>query len=270
MKGIYAYYDLHNKYYVYVGKDSNIAHNRRHHEDKRFSCYDEQPFNRILQNNPERYEYHRLIELPDDIPNNFLNDLEFYFIDLFKTYAYENGDKHVFNFTKGGDGTSGYRHTDEARKKMSEAHKGKTISEETRKKMSIVKSGENHPMYGKHHSEETRKKISIVKSGENNPMYGKCGENHPNYGKHFSEETRKKMSIAQSGENHPNAKYSLWDITCVHYNKQTMFQHNREPNPCKCFSLKYGGKDVPMGGFYDFLTVEIINGLIQEAIQNDE
>ena len=37
---------------------------------------------------------------------------------------------------------------------------GKHHSEETRKKMSEANKGENNPMFGKHHSEETRKKMS--------------------------------------------------------------------------------------------------------------
>ena len=63
----------------------------------------------------------------------------------------------------------GRRHSEEARKKMSEAKKGKYI-------------GEKHPMYGKHPSEETRKKLSEAKKG-----------------KRHSEEAKKKMSLQKTG-----------------------------------------------------------------------
>ena len=43
-----------------------------------------------LQNNPERYEYQRLIELPDDISDDFLNNLEEHYIEELKTFAYDN------------------------------------------------------------------------------------------------------------------------------------------------------------------------------------
>lgn len=50
--------------------------------------------------------------------------------------------------------------TEETRKKLSEAHKGKIINEETRKKMSKSNSGVNNGFYGKKHSLESRQKIS--------------------------------------------------------------------------------------------------------------
>jgi group I intron endonuclease len=45
-------------------------------------------------------------------------------------------------------------------KKAAEKNRGRKMSLETRKKMSIARSGKNHPFWGKCRSEETRKKIS--------------------------------------------------------------------------------------------------------------
>ena len=42
-------------------------------------------------------------------------------------------------------------------------------TEEARKKMSEAKKGENNPMWDKHLSEEARKKMSEANKGENNP-----------------------------------------------------------------------------------------------------
>ena len=55
--------------------------------------------------------------------------------------------KPRFNFTDGGGGTSGFQHSEETKKKMSENMKG-----------------ENNPMYEKTVSEETRKKISEARN----------------------------------------------------------------------------------------------------------
>ncbi len=72
------------------------------------------------------------------------------------------------------------------RTKCSEAMKGKTHSEETKRKMSEALKGENHPNFGKPLPEESKQKISEAQKGESNHFFGK---NH-------SEETRRKMSEA--------------------------------------------------------------------------
>ena len=177
-KGIYCYIDNKDNQVVYVGKDSNIDKKKRHRQHLTPSNYNEQPINRILQNNPNRYIYQVLWEI-DDCTDNHLNQMEIFYIKKYNPQ---------FNFTEGGDGSSGFRYSEESKKRMSEARKGKTHSLKTRKKMSESKKGENHPMYGKTHSLETKKKISEANKGENNPMYGKT----------HSEKTRKKMSEAQN------------------------------------------------------------------------
>ena len=181
-KGIYCYIDKKDNQIVYVGKDSNIDKNKRHRDHLALSKYNEQPINRILQNNPDRYIYQVLWEI-DDCADSHLNQMEIFYI---KKYDPQ------FNFTEGGDGASGFKHSEETRKKISENNarywQGKTLSEETRKKMSEANKGENHPMYGKPRPEETRKKISEALKGENNP----------NYRKPLPEKTRKKMSEAQN------------------------------------------------------------------------
>lgn len=58
-------------------------------------------------------------------------------------------------------------------KRVSESLKGKTLSEEHKKKISETRKGENHPFYGKHFSEEHRKKLSESHKGKYK------GENHP-------------------------------------------------------------------------------------------
>ena len=74
------------------------------------------------------------------------------------------------NLTNGGEGTS-----------------GAVVSVETRKKLSVAKSGENNPQFSVPRTEEQKKKISETKSGkctgENNPNYGRTGKKHPMYGR---------------------------------------------------------------------------------------
>jgi group I intron endonuclease len=76
------------------------------------------------------------------------------------------------NATNGGEGISGFKHSEETKDDMSKSRKGihfrKTydISQDTRLKMSVAQTGRKH-------SQEVRKKISEANTGQNNAMYGK-------------------------------------------------------------------------------------------------
>ena len=77
-------------------------------------------------------------------------------------------------------------------------HLGKQHSEESRKKMSEAKKGKPSWIKGKHRSEETRKKISDSKNG-----------------KHHSVETCKKMSESHKGKHwYNNGVTSIQTETC--------------------------------------------------------
>jgi group I intron endonuclease len=82
-----------------------------------------------------------------------------------------------YNLTSGGDGF--LEPCDELKKKLSNSHKGKTQSEETKKKRS--ESLKKAYFEGRHSgvknktwkwSEDSRKEFSDLKKGKNNPMYG--------------------------------------------------------------------------------------------------
>lgn len=78
------------------------------------------------------------------------------------------------NMTDGGDGSSGYRHTNAALQKMSAIKKGKRPesligyrhSDETRKKMSESHKGKPNHQLGRKASEETRRKQSNAHKGK--------------------------------------------------------------------------------------------------------
>ena len=75
--------------------------------------------------------------------------------------------------TKIGKAHKGKVVSEETKKKMSEAHVGKKLIEETRRKMSEAQKGRKH-------SEETKEKLSKKKIGDKNPMKNMVGGKHPN------------------------------------------------------------------------------------------
>ena len=132
-------------------------------------------------------------------------------IELIREWNTTNRDKG-YNITLGGEGGNGYKHTEEARKKISEAGKGKTHTEEHRKKISEANKGHgvtketrekiSETLKGQTLSEETRKKIS-----KNNAKYW--------YSKTLSEEHRKKLSEARKGKYEGKNNPSATKVYCV-------------------------------------------------------
>ena len=153
-KGIYCYIDKKNHKIVYIGRDSHLHSRQRDIAHKKSCNYNKQKINQIIQNNPDRYLYKILWE-KDECTDNHLNQMEIYYISKYNP---------KFNFTDGGDGISGFKHSEETKQKISKNNarywKGKKRSEETRQKISEKNKGTSHPMFGKKHSEKTRQKIS--------------------------------------------------------------------------------------------------------------
>jgi hypothetical protein len=171
----------------------------------------------------------RIIFLKQNLTEEEAFKHEIYMIAIFGRKDLGTGILH--NRTNGGEGASGTIKSEETRRKIGEAKKGKnnpqygkrgknchnygkSPSEETRKKMSERQKGEKNHNYEKSPSEETRKKMSEAQRGENNAMYGKSrseesrrkqsearkgkysGEKHYLYGKSPSEETKRKTGEA--------------------------------------------------------------------------
>jgi group I intron endonuclease len=106
-------------------------------------------------------------------------------IELIAFYK-SNQKSFGYNIENGGNTTG--THSEETKRKISEASKGKKVSEETRQKLSNIhkgrQSGINNPFYGRHHSEKVRKEHSEFMKG-----------NSYNKGHHHTEEYKQMKSV---------------------------------------------------------------------------
>lgn len=110
----------------------------------------------------------------------------------------------------------GKHHSEETKIKLGKISSNRIITDEFRKKMSDLKSGNKNHMFGKHHSKEAKKKISIKSTGNkfslgthhSEEVRKRISESHKGnnnyfFGKHHSEESRKKISLSSIGR-HPS------------------------------------------------------------------
>ena len=131
-------------------------------------------YNAILKYGWENFEH---TILKTGMTQEEANYYEKYYIKEFDSLLGHNG----YNAAIGGydAGMTGLHHSEETKKKMSVARRGKTLSLEHRKKLSEVRKGktfsEEHKRNlgnarrGKRHTEETKARIRSLMYGENSP-----------------------------------------------------------------------------------------------------
>ena len=139
----------------------------------------------------------RIIFLKQKLTEQEAFSHEIYMIALYGRK--DSGTGILRNKTNGGDGISGYKHTPETRKNLSDMKTGKKRkphSEETKKKISQANKGRCV-------SEATRKKLSEIQKGKTLSEETKKKISKIHKGKIVSDETKKKM-----GKSKLNNKYS--------------------------------------------------------------
>jgi group I intron endonuclease len=182
---VYCYTSPSNK--KYIGITKNDLKERAGKEGKGYkSCT---AFYKAIQK--YGFDSFAVIILEDGLSYEEAYEKEKFYIKLFDTTNPEKG----YNISLGGDAPFlGRHHTEETKKKLSEAisgekgyYYGKHLAEETKEKIrqtfkeKNINVGMNNPMAGKHHTEETKEKIRQtfkerkVSVGKNNPNYGKTG-----------------------------------------------------------------------------------------------
>ena len=150
---------------------------------------------------------------------------------LYKTQDREFG----YNSTSGGEFCE---LSIETREKMSELQKGRICKDETKRKLSQMNAGENHPMFGTHRSKSTREKISNSRKGIT-----------------FSEEHKQRLSEAKKGRCFGKDNNNFRSVNQLNLNGEFICSWNsladveRQLKICKaniCRAIKY---DRTAGGF---------------------
>lgn len=100
------------------------------------------------------------IILFDSLTEHEAKELEQYFIQWYDTANPQYG----YNISLGGEGGNGCPCSEEQKKKISKANKGRHHTEESRKKISDAQTGKHI------HSEEHKNELRNLYSGVNNPM----------------------------------------------------------------------------------------------------
>lgn len=193
--GIYKIVNLVNNK-IYIGSSVNLCKRKSAHFS--YLKNNSHPNNR-LQNAYNKYGFECfsfiVLEYYDD--KKTLIDREQHYLDLHQCYLEDVGYNIV---PKAGAKPerkvpAGRKHTDEFKKRMSEARRGsknpffgKSHTEENLKSMSLKNSGEGNAFFGKTHSLEVRQKSSLIHKG-----------------KVFSLELRKKLSSAGKGRKQSDA-----------------------------------------------------------------
>lgn len=130
--------------------------------------------------------------------------------------------------------------TEESKRIVSKIHKGKTMSEEAKRKISKANSGENNYFYGKTHTKESKKKMSREGMKHSKETKIKISKSliGKNIGFKHSEETKKKMSEIKMkqyvGEGNPNWQGGSSIEYCYKFNEKCK-ESNRDKFNRQCF-----------------------------------
>ena len=116
----------------------------------------EHTFNKIKSIGVKNVKVHFLHK---DISEEEAFSWERYWIKYFGRI--DNGTGQLTNHTDGGEGISGHKHTEETKRKIGKANKGKSMPK-----------GKDSPFYGKNLSDGHKRKLSEAKEGQPSPRKG--------------------------------------------------------------------------------------------------
>lgn len=196
----------------YVGVTTKLKPEYRWGKNGEGYCQNKHFYSAILKHGWDNFE-HEVFEV-DSKEEMYRKEVELI------SFYHSNDPEYGYNNSSGGEsGHLGCKHSEEARKKMSKAgkgkpawNKGKPCSEETKRKIAETLKGRHPSGEARKHMAEAQKKV----------------HSDPEYRRKQSEvrsdpEFRKKMSEAQ--KNRIKVKIKLPDGTIIEMSKQNLTRH---------------------------------------------
>lgn len=182
---------------IYIGKTNNIHKRWNKHKAA------------ALRQNPNDFSYLHKAMLKYGFHNFIIEELYAFDIEkealsqeIVSIEKLQSKNKDIgYNLTDGGEGVSGFKHSDESKQKMSESKK-------------IIFLGENNPFYGKSHSKESKLLISQAASQ-------RIGEKNHFFGKKHSQQSIDLMRQNQKGKG-KKKYFTTQDIEEIKYKKQIL------------------------------------------------
>jgi group I intron endonuclease len=216
MKGIYKIVNTKNGK-LYIGSSTKIRRRWNTHKRLlRLGKHHSVPLQRAYDKyGKDSFDFILLERLAEDATSEEMYKREQYYLDTLKPF-----DRKGYNLVReAGGGKAGTQHSEETRKKIRTALKGRAfstnhkkrlkeawkrrppVSSETRQRMSEARKGRKAWNKGIPQTEDHKKKISDALKGRPSHWRGKT----------FSEEHKRKLSESRSGEGNPKSVLT-WDL----------------------------------------------------------
>ncbi|WP_296885384.1 GIY-YIG nuclease family protein [uncultured Methanobrevibacter sp.] len=249
--------------HLYVGQAIDIKKRWIHHQN-RLNNNDGKP-NLHLQSAWNKYGAENFnFYVLERCDSNELNQREIYWIKKLNTCHNQNH----YNMNEGGSTNLGYKHTIEAKRRMSKLKKGKQLSMEHRHKLSLshknmsdeIRRNISEGHKGLKHSINTKRKISNAnkKFYRNNPDKIKKGKEHHRYGQKHTEEVKKIISEKNKGEK--NGMFGIFGKEHHSYHNYPVIHKINSTNNGVFYNLYYESKIIMRSK-----KREILENLIEES-----
>lgn len=176
---------------VYIGASKNIEKRWRGHRRGLTAIAED-----LKTFGLEKFKFEILLECPEDMLCQWERDMICLYDANDPEKGYNSPKDRPYN-PNVSEALKGRKLSEETKRKMSEVHKGRSLSDEVKRKLSKAHKGQKAWNKGITHSEETKRKISEAKKGISRSDETRRKISEAKKGHMTSDETRRKISEAK-------------------------------------------------------------------------